>query len=109
LGLGGFLPEDSKWQVPVSESKVAASADMMAAGDAFIESVGRVRQDTELLGMNVNDTGGSGELWPGMAHTAAKRHRGRLNIVFCDGHVEPPRVAVLFDRKDPTTLRRWKV
>jgi prepilin-type processing-associated H-X9-DG protein len=34
-------------------------------------------------------------------------HNGALNVVFCDGHVESPKIAAhLFDRTD-SSLRRW--
>ena len=50
--------------------------------------------------------------WPGtfdfgMADKVTKRrHRGRYNITFCDGHVEGVKRELLFDRAD-SNLRRW--
>src|SRR6516162_2881507 len=46
---------------------------------------------------------------PSISRTSEKRHNGRLNVVLCDGHVEAPRVKVLFDRGNPLSLARWNV
>jgi prepilin-type processing-associated H-X9-DG protein len=38
---------------------------------------------------------------------ARRRHQGRLNIVFCDGHVEAETIARLFFTDSADTIRRW--
>jgi prepilin-type N-terminal cleavage/methylation domain-containing protein/prepilin-type processing-associated H-X9-DG protein len=108
LGLGGWRPKDSSWQVAVPEAKIVAPANMLAFGDCFIETKGRVDQYSDILGINLFID----VLWnasPGVARTAEKRHNGRLNVVLCDGHVEASRVKVLFDRSSPLSLSRWNV
>jgi prepilin-type processing-associated H-X9-DG protein len=36
-----------------------------------------------------------------------KRHAGRFNVSFCDGHVENLRPAQLFDTRQDAVLKRW--
>ena len=36
-----------------------------------------------------------------------RRHGGRFNILFCDGHVENLKPASLFDVRQDAVLRRW--
>jgi prepilin-type processing-associated H-X9-DG protein len=43
---------------------------------------------------------------PGVIAATLKRHSGRYNIAFCDGHVEGVHRDILF-RKSDTELRRW--
>lgn len=38
---------------------------------------------------------------------ARRRHRGRLNVAFCDGHVEAETIAALFFVDSADTIRRW--
>ena len=42
--------------------------------------------------------------WRGLTR---KRHSGRFNILFCDGHVESPTQKVLFDDTSDAALVRW--
>jgi len=44
-----------------------------------------------------------------IAPTGRKRHQGRLNIVFCDGHVEGVNVQSLYFSKDDREMRLWNV
>jgi prepilin-type processing-associated H-X9-DG protein/prepilin-type N-terminal cleavage/methylation domain-containing protein len=111
LGLGGWQPLGARWQVPVREEKVLMPVDMLCVGDAFIEEKGAVLQATDALGMNLGV--GSFIAWyPAESvtlfkTTVAKRHSGRLNAAFCDGHVEPPKVGQLFNRTNAPSLARW--
>jgi prepilin-type N-terminal cleavage/methylation domain-containing protein/prepilin-type processing-associated H-X9-DG protein len=107
LGLGGWRPRGSVWLVSVPEPKVAVPVDMIAVGDAFTETEGDVVQADVILGMNFSSQG----LKPAseFSRTASKRHTGKLNVVFCDGHVEAPRIKALFDRQNSEYLRRWNV
>ena len=38
---------------------------------------------------------------------ARRRHQGRLNVAFCDGHVEAETIARLFFVKSTDRIRRW--
>jgi len=35
------------------------------------------------------------------------RHQGKANVVFCDGHVESPTLAFLFEDTSDAALSRW--
>ncbi|HVU07260.1 MAG TPA: prepilin-type N-terminal cleavage/methylation domain-containing protein [Verrucomicrobiae bacterium] len=90
FGLGGR----PNTHTPVKDSEVVSPADMMAIGDVF-----RDRLDFVRLGQSL-------DYW-GLGQIAPKRHQGRLNVVFCDGHVESPKLEfVLFDTND-AALVRW--
>jgi prepilin-type N-terminal cleavage/methylation domain-containing protein/prepilin-type processing-associated H-X9-DG protein len=112
LGLGGWAPAGHFDGVAVSDSSVKAPSEMIAVGDAFLEGAdlgsphNEILQTDDLLGVN---------FWMSFAdfvsqqylQTAPKRHGGRLNVVFCDSHVEAPRIKTLFNRDDDSVLRRW--
>ena len=42
----------------------------------------------------------------GILQASQARHRGKLQVVFCDGHVESIRTETLFEKSD-ANLRRW--
>ncbi len=114
LGLGGWQPHDNVSTVPVRESKVRQPADMIAAGDAFAERRGQAvpismhgnlfhTDDLLAIKWNLSYNATMREYY----ESGPKRHAGRLNIVFCDAHVESPRIKELFSYEDPGALRRW--
>jgi prepilin-type processing-associated H-X9-DG protein len=35
------------------------------------------------------------------------RHQGKANVVFCDGHVESPKLQFLFEDTSDNALSRW--
>jgi prepilin-type N-terminal cleavage/methylation domain-containing protein/prepilin-type processing-associated H-X9-DG protein len=104
LGLGGQY----KWKkpnptvLPVSESEIVNPSEMMAIGDGF------TGHDNFLLG-------GVSRIWrtyylPASLKPNSKdfsRHQGKLNIVFCDGHVESPTLQFLFEDTSDYALSRW--
>jgi prepilin-type N-terminal cleavage/methylation domain-containing protein/prepilin-type processing-associated H-X9-DG protein len=104
LGLGEqFKRGKSNPKVlPVSESEVIAPSEMMALGDGF------TGHDNFLLG-------GESRIWrtyylPSDLKPNSKdlsRHQGKLNIVFCDGHVESPTLKFLFEDTSDVALVRW--
>jgi prepilin-type N-terminal cleavage/methylation domain-containing protein/prepilin-type processing-associated H-X9-DG protein len=131
LGLGGTLAKislsgefegmaDDLFRI--KEGQVLAPADMIAIGDATIIWHPAVFARA-LYGLTV-----SGDSYDGMAlldinsrngverpsyagsegviRATLKRHNGRYNIVFCDGHVESVRRNKLFEETDQA-LRRW--
>ena len=109
LGLGGWQPRGSFWQLPVRESKVKVPVDMLAVGDAFVEEMGALLQTSDVFGMNVT-VGSFLAYETGMGlfkKTAQRRHRGSLNAALCDGHVESPKVEKLFSRTNNMDLQRW--
>jgi prepilin-type N-terminal cleavage/methylation domain-containing protein/prepilin-type processing-associated H-X9-DG protein len=102
------LGEQYKWKkpnptvLPVSESEIVSPSEMMAVGDGFMG------HDNMLLG-------GESRIWrtyyvPLSLKPNSKdfsRHQGKLNIVFCDGHVESPTLQFLFSDTSDTALNRW--
>ncbi len=116
LGLGGWQLHDNVSTGPVRESKVKKPVAMMAVGDAFVGGDGSVhapqnriwlRQTDDLLaisfGLNSMVSGTMAEYY----ETGLKRHAGKLNVVFCDGHVESPPIKAMFGHENEQALRRW--
>jgi prepilin-type N-terminal cleavage/methylation domain-containing protein/prepilin-type processing-associated H-X9-DG protein len=90
---------------PVKESDVRAPSDMLAIGDGF-------------LGVSTNLLQISQWLYRMSGHSAAyagvnqikqgkARHRGKLNMAFCDSHVEAVKLETLFFDETDQALKRW--
>jgi len=87
---------------PVRESEVTVPSDMIALADGFwIGANGRTGADN-VLGRAPESV--TREI-PGNA--ASKRHSGKLNVAFCDGHVERMTVHHLLVNRAPAWLRKW--
>src|SRR5439155_7490296 len=82
---------------PVAERGVAVPADMMAIGDSI---------DGLLLFRRWLLEFGGGRA-PKQFARAADRHQGRVNVLFCDGHVESPTVTFVFSDMSDAALARW--
>jgi len=85
---------------PLMESEVVAPSDMMALGDSFSGGLFFTRSIHEL------------QVWPHRTgdtcdKRASERHRNKLNVAFCDGHVESPTLKFLFESTDDAALVRW--
>ncbi len=74
---------------PIGESEVVNPSDMMAIGDSFGGGIGLVRK----YGMY-------GVVPP-------RHHQGKVNVVFCDGHVESQTVKFVFEDTNDVALVRW--
>jgi prepilin-type N-terminal cleavage/methylation domain-containing protein/prepilin-type processing-associated H-X9-DG protein len=131
LGLGGALVKvfvDDAFaglegaMLKLKDSKVKAPSDMIALGDATLSwtPAALLRQ---FYKTNVTQDGYDG--WgmmdvntrnleerssfagsKGVIRATMKRHHGRYNVTFCDGHVETIRRDKLFEKSD-SALRRW--
>ncbi len=89
---------------PVSEAAVAQPSEMIALGDGFHGSGNKiVCGDAFLWRHEFEANPGRG------ANTAAAnaRHRGRANVLFCDGHLEAPTLRFLFEETTDAALARW--
>ena len=102
LGLSGhaFGISDS----PVKESEVISPSEMIAMGDGFAGGNGKIRDGVGNLERAYVtpvffDFGGTPR--------AYARHRGKANVVFCDGHVESPTLKFLFEDTSDAALVRW--
>jgi prepilin-type processing-associated H-X9-DG protein/prepilin-type N-terminal cleavage/methylation domain-containing protein len=92
LGLHGRLISKSSLFAPVAESEVLKPSEMIAIGDSFTGGLTFVRDDLgklEKLGF------------------ASSRHEGKVNIVFCDGHVESSPLKAVFVETGEAELARW--
>jgi len=116
-GLTGLYPNQLHL---IRDSEVVAPSDMVAIGDApllysdlvppgFPTAMGFL--DLSLVGV---DAGLELGLFPSQSSTdqgtvllVRKRHGGRWNVVFCDGHVEYLKTGKLFDPRVPDILKRW--
>lgn len=131
LGLGGGLSKvafDGPLGDPghtllrIAENRVLVPSDMIALGDATLVwtpaamlrilypvSVDKDGYDGMAL-VDINSRNGVERPnyagGPGVISATLKRHRGRYNISFCDGHVEGIHRDQLF-RKTDEELRRW--
>jgi prepilin-type N-terminal cleavage/methylation domain-containing protein/prepilin-type processing-associated H-X9-DG protein len=130
LGLGGALTKIAAEAVAplagaiirIAESKVQAPSDMMALGDATL-SWTPASQLRELFSLETTKDGYDG--WAlldinvhnfqerpgfqgskGVVRATLKRHSGRYNVVFCDGHIESIKRNKLFLESDDA-LKRW--
>lgn len=91
LGLLGQFGGSSALFEPIKESEVVCPSDMMAVGDSIVGGIDFMRQDLTYLEQR----------------GAYARHQGRLNVVFCDGHVESPTLKFLFEDTSDAALARW--
>jgi prepilin-type N-terminal cleavage/methylation domain-containing protein/prepilin-type processing-associated H-X9-DG protein len=110
LGLGGIIGSDgvsmSVIRTAQREGAVASPANMIAVGDAFAESKGKLyRHILEAVGFNFYFVAYISP-GPDSEELARKRHRSRANIAFADGHVEGMRFSDLFAESD-TAFARW--
>ena len=87
FGLGGVRSQSSAVIKPIRESEVAAPAEMIAIGEsdafAFMRS------------LNYD------------FYHRAFRHQNRVNVLFCDGHVESSTLKYLFNDSSDEALSRW--
>jgi prepilin-type processing-associated H-X9-DG protein/prepilin-type N-terminal cleavage/methylation domain-containing protein len=93
LGLGGRYIFSPFSYAPLNESEVVNPSDMMAIGDSFSGGIffGRCR-DLQ---------------WLEKVGFAFSRHQGRVNVAFCDGHVESPSLGFVFTNTSDAALVRW--
>ena len=101
FGLGGsFFPGVAV--APTPDGAVKIPSDMIGFGDGF-------------LGMNpsgIQYSDAVGQNWSGPSNDDAQkaaraRHSGKLNVVFCDDHVEGIKVKKLLLDNSDDALRRW--
>ena len=90
LGLFGHQAPGTR--AAIRESEVAVPSDMMAIGDSFDASSAFMRTPLgDLIGYG----------------NTSSRHQAKANVLFCDGHVESPRLKFLFDDTSDAALARW--
>jgi prepilin-type processing-associated H-X9-DG protein/prepilin-type N-terminal cleavage/methylation domain-containing protein len=92
FGLQGHYNPVTQVYLPIKETEVAAPSDMITLGDGF-------DPNGILMRRPVADFEGFGNV--------LTRHRGKANVVFCDGHVESPSLQFLFEDTSDAALVRW--
>jgi prepilin-type processing-associated H-X9-DG protein/prepilin-type N-terminal cleavage/methylation domain-containing protein len=92
LGLGG----NTRSQIPLRDSGVTHPSDMMAIGDISGGGITLIWRGENSLPTRDNDD-----------LDFQRRHQGKANVVFCDGHVESPTLKFLFEDTSDEALRRW--
>jgi prepilin-type processing-associated H-X9-DG protein/prepilin-type N-terminal cleavage/methylation domain-containing protein len=87
LGLGGYLSENPIALKTVRDSEVVVPAETMAIGEsdgfAFMRNM-----DYDFYHQSF-------------------RHQNKVNVLFCDGHVESPALKFLFEDISDAALMRW--
>lgn len=95
FGLSGHYSKSSGHTVevaPIAGSEVVDPSGMMAIADNFGGIVHMVRGSWVVTNKNWN---------------AYSRHQGRMNVLFCDGHVESPTLQFLYEDTSDAALDRW--
>lgn len=98
LGPCGHLVQEASYIpgfpsfTPIQESEVTSPVEMMAIGDSLFSAPTFDRWDM---------------LSPTRIGRATALHQGRVNVLFCDGHVESPTLQVVFGDTNDTALVRW--
>jgi prepilin-type processing-associated H-X9-DG protein/prepilin-type N-terminal cleavage/methylation domain-containing protein len=92
FGLQGHYNPATHVYLPIKESEVSVPSDMMTLGDGF-------DPNGILMRRPIDSMEGDGNV--------LTRHQDRANVVFCDGHVESPRLQFLFEDISDAALVRW--
>jgi len=111
LGLRTRVTSGAPLMSAVPESDVLVPADMIAVGDAAMKvGAGRLDYWGFEIGRAPDGRFSNGSPAPAFKDAnrlARNRHRGRWNLVFCDGHVEGPRLEQVFFDDSAASRRRW--
>lgn len=97
--------------VPVRETEVARPSDMMACLDSFSRTyVGSfpVVEGFEFGSRRLPNSINFGQFAKNVS-AAGARHRGKAEVVFCDGHVEAITLGNLLTNTSPQYLRKWHI
>ena len=86
---------------PVRETDVTRPSEMMAIADGFWGS------GKSLYGGGSQLTRTPEPLAYGLSPEPVSRHHGKANVVFCDGHVESPKLQFLFEDTSDGALSLW--
>jgi prepilin-type processing-associated H-X9-DG protein len=105
FGLGGhYVWKGSRLSAPaVGVSEVVSPSDMMALGDSFYGGHGVIIDGSRWA---FQRTDGLTD-FQGSTKRSYARHQGKANVVFCDGHVESPKLQFLFEETNDAALVRW--
>jgi prepilin-type N-terminal cleavage/methylation domain-containing protein/prepilin-type processing-associated H-X9-DG protein len=107
-GLGVRIPGANEPREPTRETDVTVPSDMIAIADAFFRTGAKMSMIEGEPSLIRNDLLFSWSFPPRDDSQFAKtRHRGKLNVTFCDGHVEPFGVHALYFEATDEAYNRW--
>jgi prepilin-type N-terminal cleavage/methylation domain-containing protein/prepilin-type processing-associated H-X9-DG protein len=109
---------DNPSYLPTRENEVVSPSDMIALGDVFFDTF-----QPPLKGFGGLDEAFYSDVGPALynevmrglpagsppVQATQKRHGGRWNIEFCDGHVESLRANNLFNISNSVVAQRWNI
>lgn len=127
LGLGGefmFNPNSKELRSNVEhgirsipESSVRAPSSMIEVGDSLLLEIGSDltfpgKTKASLRGFpDFSDGIAEGDSWLNpkfpLIYLTKRRHSGALNVLFCDGHVQQFKPAIIFNEKNHSIRRLW--
>jgi prepilin-type processing-associated H-X9-DG protein/prepilin-type N-terminal cleavage/methylation domain-containing protein len=117
-GLGGYTSTDNSGiGIALKESQVAQPSDMIAIADSILWGSGAGYSAVSPGYIFASYNAFSDPLFVGRSDTkeldagrlfAARRHNGRFNTLFCDGHVEAIKTDGLFNAQKPDVRQRWQ-
>jgi len=113
-GLGGVgSPDPAAWR-HVPESAVVNPSDMYAVGDSFVTTADRqFLFGNGMIGREYPFVPGDftgadvARFLKENREAARRRHSGKLNVAFCDGHVESVSLPHFLLSDEPQWKRRW--
>ena len=106
-GVGRGLGRQPGTLAPARESQVLVPSDMIAFADAFwrLSAVSKsVCVSSSTIGVMPR---GYWTVFPNETPLALQRHSGRLNVAFCDAHVESVKLDTLYFDNSDQARRRW--
>jgi len=110
LGIGGseFSYTGLPWGPPTKDTEVRAASNLLAIGDGFTgNGWGRVFRSDVLSTDDSREPTNKLDQEFNAIPEAQRRHGGTLNVVFCDGHIEAPKIDQLYFSRTDEALRRW--
>ena len=115
-GLGGFTKAESGRGIPLKESQVAIPSDMIAVTDSILVAPAPDYKTFSPGYIFASHDALSDPLFTGRSDTReldagrriyGRRHSGRFNSLFCDGHVEAIKTDDLFNTRRADVRQRW--
>jgi prepilin-type processing-associated H-X9-DG protein len=101
LGLGLNWNSESQSYQPVNESQVVAPSRMLAMGDGVM-GWNNTYQDSAGLARHP-----SAQDHLGSTDRVNRRHGGKLNVLFCEGHITQESLEFLFSNTSDQALSSW--